>query len=177
MMRLPSVLSEHDLPAAELLAARLDGDLFAVDGCFSPIDEILQPFHRAAAARAGLSRKLIVELQSAAWVWGALPEAPLRHTFCVGVGARVSRTPGREHEVREVAIGSHDLVDLRGTLVTTPLRTVLDLVRADAGTHHVLRGLLDEPGLTLARDTLLRHRNLPNKRRAVARLERCLSLS
>ena len=49
---LPPVLGALDLPAPELHAARLDGEVFALDECFCPIDEIEQSIHRARALAA-----------------------------------------------------------------------------------------------------------------------------
>src|SRR5687767_11814124 len=91
--RLASVLTSSDLPMAELAAARLDGELFRIDDCYSPIDEVEQPRHRARALGAVLRDRLIAEQRSAAWIWGALDAPPPRHELCVATGARV-RPPG-----------------------------------------------------------------------------------
>ena len=48
MARLPPVLDTHDLPLAELCAARLDGELFAIDDGWAPLDEPDLPAFRAA---------------------------------------------------------------------------------------------------------------------------------
>ena len=178
-MTLPSVLSAIDLPAAELYAARLDGELFPVGGAFLAVDEIEQPRHRVTAALAGLQDRLIAERLSAAWVWGALDAAPARHQFCVGIGSRVAHSPARWMTVREVVIGADEIADLEGGLVTSPLRTVVDLVRfgdrfddAEAG---IVRRLaeLDGAGLEHAALAIEGRRNLPGKRRALARLRQC----
>lgn len=175
-MRLPSVLSAADLPAPELQAARLDGVLFALDRCFAPVDEVEQPWHRAAAVHAGLSERLIAEQLSAAWVWGALDAPPAHHQFSVATDARVSHTPARWMTVREVVIEADEIADVRGLLVTTPFRTLLDLVRFsdtfDLREVAVVRRLGQD--LELARATLSARRNLTNKKRALARLARCL---
>lgn len=174
-MRLPAVLSADDLPDPELRAARLDGELFPVGDCFCPVDEIEQPRLRAAALHAGQSERLIGEQLSAAWVWGALDLPPQQLQFCVGVGARVSHSPARWMTLREVVIEPREVVDLDGRLVTSPLRTVVDLVRFSPrfGGHEIgavrrLGGFLDE-----AAELIAGRRNLPNKRRAMARLDLC----
>ena len=174
-MRLPPVLSADDLPVPELAAARLDGELFAVGDCFSPVDEIEQPRHRAAALHAGQSERLVAEQLSAAWVWGALDSPPVHLQFCVATGARVSHSPARWMTLREVVIEPHEIVDFGGPLVTTPLRTVVDLVRFSerfgAREVEVVRRLaapLDDAARLIAG-----RRNLPNKRRALARLAQC----
>ena len=178
-MRLPPVLSPVDLPAPELYAARLDGDVFRLGDCFAPVDEVEQPSHRAAATHAGLSDRLIAEQLSAAWVWGALDAAPHHRQFCVATGARVSHSPARWMTLREVVIDSEEIVDLRGNAVTSPLRTVIDLVRfSDSfGTAEAqaVRRLVSGAGASLAAASHAIHirRNLPNKRRALARLGLC----
>ena len=174
-MRLPSVLSAHDLPAPELYAARLDGDLFAIDACFSPVDEIEQPRHRAAALRAGLSDRLIAEQFSAAWVWGALDAAPAHHQFCVATGARVSHSPARWMTLREVVIEDSEIIDLDGALVTSPTRTVVDLARfgAEFDLRVIERLICAGASLAHARAAVGGRRNLPNKHLALDRLSRC----
>ena len=174
-MRLPSVLSAHDLPAPELYAARLDGDLFAIDACFCPVDEIEQPRHRAAALRADLSERLAAEQLSAAWVWGALDAPPAHHQFCVATGARVSHSPARWMTLREVVIDDAEIVDLDGALVTSPTRTVVDLARfAVAFDPLVIRHLVGSgASLAAAREAVGSRRNLPNKHLALDRLARC----
>ncbi|MBX3099863.1 MAG: hypothetical protein KF761_09800 [Salinibacterium sp.] len=174
-MRLPSVLSERNLPAPELYAARLDGDLFAIDGCFSPVDEIEQPRHRAAAAHAGLAPRLIAEQLSAAWVWGALDSPPTHHQFCVATGARVSHSPALWMTVREVVITTHEIDVLNGNAVTSRLRTAIDLARFATTEPEVLLRLSVD--LTTAIDLIDARRNLPNKRQAIALLERAISRS
>ncbi|CAN5179228.1 hypothetical protein BH09ACT5_BH09ACT5_15310 [soil metagenome] len=178
-MRLSPVLTPDDLPAPELAAARLDGELFALDGGFCPVDEIEQPLHRALALHAGHSGKLIGEQLSAAWVWGALDSAPSHQQFCVATGARVSHTSARWMTVREVVIETDEIAALGSALVTTPARTVADLVRfADSfgpREAEVVARLAAMAGLSLD-DTVRsfqRRRNLPNKRRAVERLALC----
>lgn len=178
--RLPPVLSSTDLPLAELLAARLDGELFRVDDCFCPVDEVEQPAHRASALRAGLSDRLIAEQRSAAWVWGALELPPQPHQLCAAMGARV-RPPGAGWVMsREVVIEPWEIVVLGGMQVTTPLRTAVDLARSSPSfgeaEERVIRWLALHGGFTVedCLDDMDRRRNLPNKRQAAARLRRSL---
>lgn len=178
-MRLPSVLWAHHLPAPELYAARLDGDLFDIDGCFVPVDEIEQPKHRAAALHAGLAPRLIAEQLSAAWVWGALNSPPTHRQFCVATGARVSHSPARWMTVREVVIDDDEVRLLSGLMVTSPARTVVDLARFsakfEAREQEAVRRLLSgsRASLDIAIDAIANRRNLPNKRQALDRLEKC----
>ena len=174
--RLPVVLSAADLPLAELLAARLDGELFRVDDCFAPVDEIEQPRHRAEALRAGLPERLIAEQHSAAWIWGALDTPPRRHELCVAMGARVSHVGVTRSSVREVVIEPWEIETVGGMRVTNPLRTVVDLARFSAtfgdSEERISRWLALSSGFGFADciDDLNRRRNLPNKRQAAERL-------
>ena len=177
--RLPSVLSKLDLPQAELSAARLDGELFRVDDCFAPVDEIEQPRHRAAALRARLPDRLIAEQRSAAWIWGALSAPPSHHQLCAAVDARV-RPPGVGWmTVREVVIDPEDLYTVDDLLVTTPRRTAIDIARfsdhfgaeeVSIVTELMRLGKCDAVECLAEMD---RRRNLPNKRRAAQRLLDC----
>ncbi|MCU1578643.1 MAG: hypothetical protein JWP19_847 [Rhodoglobus sp.] len=179
--RLPPVLSVHDLPVAELAAARLDGELFRIDDCFAPVDEIEQPAHRARALRAALPERLIAEQHSAAWVWGALEAPPLHHELCVATGARASSPGVGWMHVREVVIDPSEIATLDGMQVTTPLRTSIDLARFSAtfgeSEELVIAWLMRHHGFGVADcvDDMQRRRNLPNKRRAAARLARLVA--
>jgi hypothetical protein len=175
MTRLASVLRDDDLPYAELCAARLDGEVVAVDDCFAPIDVVLSPDARARAAARDWSSRLIAERRSAAWIWGALAEPPAPHELCASIAARARPPTPARAVVREVAIDADEYVSIGGVRVTTPLRTVADLARfsddfdRDASAVSLLLGL---GGLTLdeCRAALDRRRNLPGKRRAWQRL-------
>lgn len=174
--RLPSVLSAFDLPLAELAAARLDGELFRIDDCFAPVDEIEQPAHRASALRAGLPDQHIAEQRSAAWVWGALDGPPTHHEFCIASGAR-GHTPGVGWmRVREVVIEAGEIATIAGLQLTTPLRTVVDIARFSVGfgeaEERICAWLMRHHGFGIVEcvDDMNRRRNLPNKRLAVARL-------
>lgn len=122
------VLSDADLPWAELQAARLDGELYDLGEAFCPIDELETPRHRARAAIGRRSRRLIAELGTAAWVWGAAPE-PAHLQFAVTPDARARLSPDQHASVREIVFAPSDLVELDGVTVTTPTRTAVDLAR------------------------------------------------
>lgn len=177
--RLSAVLSCHDLPSAELGAARLDGEVFAIDECFSPIDEIEGREHRAMAIRQSFPARLIAERLSAAWVLGATPHPPRRHQFCVPIDSRVRPQVSPRFTVREVVIGEGDMLTLAGQVVTTPLRTIVDLARfsPEFGTAEraAVAMLLYLGGLELreCREQILGRRKLPGKTVTLARLELC----
>ena len=174
--RLPLVLSERDLPLAELLAAALDGEVFRVGGAFAPIDEIVGPAHRAHAILDPAPARYIAEQRSAAWVWGAIEAPPAIHEFCVDIGARVTASPARRQHVREVVIEPQEITTFGGVSVTTPLRTAVDLARFSEhfgdGEVFATFELMRLADFTVADcvTELHRRRNLPNKRLAIHRI-------
>jgi len=175
MSRLPSVLSHLDLPEAELHAAKLDGELYRIDQCFSPVDEIESRQLRARALALTIPARLIVEQRSAAWIYGA-SWLPHRHQFCVDINARVRTASLVGLTVREVVIEVGDLVDMAGLPVTTPVRTVVDLARncLSFGDDELrMSGALMRIGgfgLEECRAVLDRRRNLPHKTLALERI-------
>jgi hypothetical protein len=176
MSRLPAVLSSADLPSVELDALRLDGEVFRLDGCAVALDEVTTPTLRAAAFARGLPPRLIAEQHSAAWIWGAQHEPPGRHEVCSDTDARTRPVFDIRYSVREVVIRADDIVDLSGTLVTSPLRTAVDLARFvtvwTGGEQAVVAALMRAGrfGATECASAMNRRRNLPGKRAALARL-------
>lgn len=173
---LGSVLDASELPLAELQAARLDGQLIACAGRYVTIDAPDAAEVRAALVHGGRSDRVIVELRSAAWVHGVVPRPPSVPQLCVSVSARTHRGPTAG--LREVRFEQGDLVSLGGVLVTSPLRTALDLVRtADDREHSADRGALREllraAGVSPRRasELLDARRKLPGKARALRRLD------
>ena len=126
--RLPPVLTELDLPDAELQAAALDGQLYAVGGCWRSIAEIDDPVGRATAIAHALGGRVIAAEATAAWVWGARGAAPLPHRGLVTARTRLKHVaPGVT--VRQVVIDDDEVQMLGGATVTTPVRTLVDLAR------------------------------------------------
>jgi hypothetical protein len=177
--RLNSVLSRLEFPASELGALVLDGEVYRVDDGVAPVDEVAGPPLRAAALAAELPPRLIAEQHSAAWVWGAQELPPQRHEVCADITARARPARGALLSVREVVLLHEDTALLAGILVTTPMRTAIDLARFvpewndDEAT--IVRILLE-----LGRCSILdcarvmnRRRNLPGKRIALERLAGC----
>ncbi|CAN5480008.1 hypothetical protein BH10ACT4_BH10ACT4_11140 [soil metagenome] len=177
MSRLPSVLFHSDLPEAELHAAKLDGEVYSVDRCFSPIDEIEGRLSRARSLVLSVPGRLIAEQRTAAWIHGALHDPPLRHQFCTDITARMRPSALVAITVREVVIEDHDLLELGGLRLTTPLRTVVDLARNvvdfDDDELSAIGNLMriGRFGGAECHAVLDRRRNLPNKRLALERIE------
>jgi hypothetical protein len=176
MSRLPPVLTARDIPAAELGGMRLDGEVYQLADGWCAVDEIETPAHRAAAVLGDRSPRLIAELSSAAWVWGALPAPPRVTEFCVDLGARARLRGSPLVRVRELVLDPGDRVELSGASVTSPLRTAVDIARfreilsARETTGIVTLARLGGFGIEECRELLNRRRNLPEKRRALQRL-------
>lgn len=178
MTVLPSVLSAADLPLVELQAARLDGELLQLAGGFGIVDAVDGPAHRTRAALAGRSQRFIAELDTAAWVWGALPLPPRPLELCADLEARSPLRFDAEARLREVVIEPDEWVDFGGARVTSPLRTAVDLARArEAPDGGVLRALAAVSGFDAidCRRALERRPNQPGKVAALATLQAVLT--
>ncbi|MBN9607618.1 MAG: hypothetical protein J0G30_13525 [Actinomycetales bacterium] len=189
-MRVPDLLGPADLPAAELHAARLDGELFPLAEGFASIAGLDGPGLRAAAAAVGRSERLIADRRTAAWVWGVTARPPRPLEFCVDIRARTRPPRDPLVSVREVVLDEEDVVRFPGGgAVTTPLRTAVDLARTegaeaqragtrgdDGGCAELLRGLGAFEAVTVAAAAALmdRRRNLSGKRAALAVLRAAL---
>lgn len=178
--RLSPVLSPADLPEAELHAAKLDGELFAVGDCFSPVDEAIGPQHRVRALAAmlpiPLPTPLIAEQHTAAWVLGVTDAVPPRPELCTDSGARARPAATTLLGIREVVIDGGEFSWLGGMRVTTPLRTAIDLARFStsfcAQEREIIRRLAGLGGFcfTDCVEAIEARRNLPRKHRAQSRL-------
>jgi len=175
--RLPSVLSPHDLPLAELQCAALDGEVYPLDSCYCPIDEFDTIHLRARALGVVLDRRVIAERMTAAWVWTAVPKPPVRHELCVAIGARARPRSTLNAVLREVVIDATELDTVSGVSVTSRLRTVVDLVRFSdpfgPRERTAVVALMADGGFDFDEcvASLNARRNLPQKRRALERLK------
>lgn len=180
MTRLSPVLSSSDFPIAELYAARLDGELFVLDDCFTPIDEPDSSVQRARTIGVQWPGRMIAERLTAAWIWGALDSPPSKHELCVSLGARARASSRFRVTVREVVIDADEVVTFDGVRVTETTRTLVDIVRfapeIDRNLTATLIRLAHIGGVTeqRCREALERRKNLPNKLQA---WERILGLS
>ncbi len=116
------------LEAAELSAAVLDGDLVRVGDAFVPVDEPQDPALRAAVVRPRLAPGLVIAGRTAAWVWGAAWRLDEPISCCHAPRVRPGLAAGVV--VQRVVLRPGDVVAVGDVLVTSPLRTALDLARA-----------------------------------------------
>ncbi|WP_345764615.1 hypothetical protein [Diaminobutyricibacter sp. McL0608] len=130
MMRLlPRLLNVDDLPSAELHAARIDGEVYAIGDWFSPIDEPESSEFRASALAHLVPSRMIVERASALWVHGARSYPPFRHQLCSDIANRTTPHLSSRFEFRECRLDPVDIVQLGSLRVTSHLRTAIDLLR------------------------------------------------
>lgn len=116
----------HRLSGPELVAARLDGDLFELGSGFLPADAVETPGLRAATLRGLLSPDLAAVGLSAAWVHLAIEREPWPHLAQSVDPARRRRTQ-IGIRVRERALAPDDVVRLGGVLVAAPAYALADL--------------------------------------------------
>lgn len=126
---LPRVLSAMDLPLAELCAARLDGEVYAIDDCFAPVDEVDQASLRASALSRIAPRRVIAERLTALWIYGVLPAPPARHTLCMASSTRARVPPSPRWLVRECSLRDEDVLLIGATPVVSPLHAAVDVLR------------------------------------------------
>lgn len=116
------------LSQQELSAARLDGLLVEVGEGYMPADLPEDAGARAAAVMSVLSPGYAMSGPTAAWVHGAGGAPPQRHHIHRAVDYRPRVEPRRDVVVHEGQVMPNDLIFIGATPVTTPLRTLTDLV-------------------------------------------------
>lgn len=134
--RITPVLTAALLPAAELSAARLDGELFAVDESWVCADEPDRPELRARALAALLPRsaaagRLVMMGLTAAWLHGATDAPPWRHEVCSRHEARASLRLPQRFLLHELSVDDAEECRIGGLRVTTPARTAFDVGRRE----------------------------------------------
>ncbi|KRE78401.1 type IV toxin-antitoxin system AbiEi family antitoxin [Arthrobacter sp. Soil763] len=146
----------------ELQAMAADGVLvrFAQRG-FLPPGAQSTPRLRARAVACALPapirQRVVAGRMTAAWIFGCAPE-PDRLALLVDANRRVSSLRAtRGCSFHEVKLGPFDVVSLGGLLVSSPLRTAVDIaLHVEPGRAlPALQAFLDAPGLGI-RTGLLR---------------------
>jgi hypothetical protein len=154
-------LPDERLSTAELSAARLDGDLVEIGDGYMPADAVESTAMRAASLRSICGGRLVVCSWSAAWVYGALSDPPSRHTLMRGAAHRVGNLIDRRAIFHDVGVEDDDVKDVAGVLITSPLRTLIDVARRIREPQYresakFVVGALIESGLVDPRDGLAR---------------------
>lgn len=158
------------LSRAELSAARLDGHVVELGDAYIPADAVETRELRAGSLRELLGDTLAATHLSAAWVHGALPDPPARHTVQRAVARRLHQVIDRRLQYRDLRVDPDDLQLVGGVQVTDPVRTLADLARVDDEPHRGATRLLADavPGLPERAAVWLEGQgSLPNKRAAI----------
>ncbi|MEC5192164.1 MULTISPECIES: hypothetical protein [unclassified Arthrobacter] len=166
----------------ELQAMALDGVLVQLyQRGYLPPGTSPTPRLRARAAAILVSpairQRVVAGRMTAAWIYGCAAE-PDRLALLVDANRRISSLRStRGCTFHEVRLGPFDVVSLGGLLVTSPLRTSVDLALHVDSARAVpaLRTLLDTPELGLSLRLLIRAveatPRVPHKKLALAKLE------
>jgi hypothetical protein len=164
--------ADDRLSPAELTAACLDGDLVGLGDAYIPADAVETTALRAGSLAPRLGDSLAATHLTAAWIHGALPQPPSRHTVQRAVSRRLHRSPDRQLVYRDLAVPADDLQIIGGIRVTTPLRTLVDLARTDDERHARAARLLaaSHPGVLAPAIARLESGVLPHKRLGLALL-------
>ncbi len=167
--------ADDALSHAELTAARLDGDVVELGEGFIPADAVETRELRAASLRCLIPSAVALTRASAAWVHGAIPTPPARHTVQRMAHARI-HLPGPRLAYRDRPLPHSDVVTISALSVTTAVRTLADVARdvcrGDVGARPLLQALMAwRPALAVDSARWLdRAGPLPFKRPAAALL-------
>ncbi|MEN2740958.1 hypothetical protein ABCS02_24505 [Microbacterium sp. X-17] len=171
-MRSPSLLlyAGDRLTLAELCAARLDGDVVELGEAFLPADAVESAALRAQSLAPLLTPAVAITHASAAWVHGAIPEAPARHTLQRAVPWRPHHLWDRRFVYRDALLPADDVRELGGIAIASRERTVVDLLRRGApGDQDAARSLAGLHPEVLPAALRWTERNLPHAGMRAAR--------
>lgn len=119
------------LSRAELCAARLDGDVVELGEAYAPTDLVETSVLRAASLAPlvlGLPDAAFVGM-SAAWIHGAGDAPPRLHELQSATLRRLRAPSTRRIVVHDPPLDAVDVQRIAGLAVSTPERTLIDLVR------------------------------------------------
>jgi hypothetical protein len=171
-----------DFSTAELSACLLDGEMWPLDSAYILSDCPDSVALRARIVDERVDSRCVAVGWSAAWIHGAITGAPRQHTVALRDGLRLRFDPAQGYGIAQMSLESTDVMGPAGALVTTPLRTAIDLARftaSDKRLSRTLAQLMKTAGATLkdAERVLNRGRNLPYKLRAYRRLGQALAFT
>lgn len=162
--------ADDRLSRAELTAACLDGDLVELGEAYIPADAVETSALRAGSLLPVLGETLAATHLTAAWIHGALPQQPMRHTVQRAVPKRLHIVPDRQVLYRDLAVPAEELQLIGGVRVTTVPKTLADLSRVADDEHARAARLLAavNPDAVSAAIDALDTGALPHKRTALA---------
>ncbi len=167
------------LSRPELMAARLDGHVVEIGDAYMPADAIETRELRAGSLRAAVGTQLALTHESAAWVHGAIDDPPHRHCVQRRTETRLHHVLDHRLRYRDLRLPPADGMNLAGVVVSTPARTLVDLIRdrviRDSSGEEVVRRVVSrDPELVdAAIDWFHRAGPVHHKRAALAYLRAC----
>lgn len=160
--------------SAELSALRLDGE---ISDRLLLWDEIDDWRSRSSLVLGRERHPVVLTMYSALWAHQVMPE-PQRHSASTLKGKRI-REPNNPHlQIEERTLSATDIWITGKHGVTTPLRTLIDVLKADNNESlskgESLRLLMLRFDLSQVRveKTIQNMASIPHKRRALAQLEK-----
>ncbi|GAA3771883.1 hypothetical protein GCM10022240_25000 [Microbacterium kribbense] len=162
------------LSSAELTAACLDGHLVALGEGYIPADAVETAALRAASLRELLPPGVAATHRSAAWIHGAPAAPPARHRVQRVSARRLHHRIDRRLQFHDTRMPPADVVRIGGVLVTTPIRTLVDLTRTAGPGHRRAALLMVQAGIADAEDAIAwlhASPGLPGKRTALPLLQ------
>lgn len=172
------------LPEPTLRALALDGALVPIGWGYQPIDLPTTPTLRAASIAPRVPDALapgltVVGGRTAAWLWGAEARLEEPLTIFIRPGGRMPAVDQPGAHLYGTELDDAEIVSLGELLVTSPVRTAIDLLRTPPRRFEeqaVVR-LLEERRIPAAeiRAALVAGRRLPNRRLALARIQLLLT--
>lgn len=129
MRALPDPPPVHLLPAAVRSAERLRGTLVSCGPGHRAVGWPDTPRVRAAALAGFCTMRSTIALEAAAWVWGALRSPGHPVTIAATGGGTAAERFNPALHTHDLTFGDGETVRFGGVQVSTPLRTLYDLLR------------------------------------------------
>lgn len=168
---------QNNYSLAELSALRLDGE---INNQLMLWDEVDDWRSRSSLVLGRERHPVVLTVNSALWAHHVLPE-PQIHSASTLKGKRIREPQNSQIRIEERTLSASDIWLTGNYGVTTPLRTVIDVLKADAKESALmndsLRILMQRftLGHTLVEKTIQNMASIPHKRRALARLEKVVN--
>lgn len=123
------MLDLQSLPDAILSAERLSGTIVPVGAAFWPLIGSDSLSVRVLAAMHPYQPGTIFSGHTAAWIWGAQRTPPSPFEYSVDSTNRIAISSRVPFVKRELTFLEGDVVEREGRLITSPIRTVFDLLQ------------------------------------------------
>ena len=185
---LPLLLTHRHLSVAERSACRLDGIGVLDEDCVRPLDTDDSALARAATVFAVTGDSYIAMRLTAAWIHGGVTRPPPVLELCTDRRRRTQRALARPATLRQLVLRPGDTMTIGTMTVTSPLRTVIDLLASAPPSD--ARPPADDPlpiaaavavltGVTVVdvRDRLDQVRSAPGRLASLAALDRLASFA